>query len=111
MRDAGSRLRAPHRHDGAVGLVCGPTYFGGIDTREIADRFKRRAARTHERLEGCDVLGRRRVDPIGEGVDDEPGDAEPERAVDEHLAVVGLVVADGLRSEEHTSELKSVMSI
>src|SRR3546814_18352489 len=60
----------------------------GLDAGETANGFEWRKALPHQRLEGGDFVGRRRVDPVAERIDHEPGDAEPERRIDAHLAVV-----------------------
>src|SRR3546814_16774428 len=73
----------------------------GLDAGETANGFEWRKALTHQRLEGGDFVGRRRVDPVAERIDHEPGDAEPERRIDEHLAVVRLGIPDRYQQVEN----------
>src|SRR3546814_15395549 len=72
----------------------------GLDAGETANGFEWRKALTHQRLEGGDFVGRRRVDPVAERIDNEPGDADPERRIDEYLAVVRLGIPDRFQQGE-----------
>src|SRR3546814_9043580 len=69
-------------------------YLAGIDVGELAHSLERRSPGPDQCFERRDFAGRAGVDPVAEGIDDKPRDPEPERRVDEDLAIVRLDVAD-----------------
>src|SRR3546814_18157429 len=60
----------------------------------LVHSLERRSPGPDQCFERRDFAGRAGVDPVAEGIDDKPRDPEPERRVDEDLAIVRLVVAD-----------------